>query len=362
MNSYIKQITNLVDEIIWLAKKENKMTGFTIGNTAKVDQNGIYLTPLRNTMLMVTAGVIVYSEQQAIDIAEMIDGKIEYILVDAEKKIADAMSLSGEPSNVERAVREKIKKSNLWVYKGNDLSVEAVDDFISLLTKDDLKGIGDKKIAILGAGNLGCKLALKIVERGGHVYIYRRNKEKLKIITEALNYIKPLFTTAEIIASSSNEAAAKNADIVIGVSQGIPVITPEIIRSLSPGALVVDVGKGTLHDEAIDVAGTLNIDIYRLNIDAAFEGLISKLWATENILKDKLGRCEIEGETIVSGGLLGRNGEIVVDNIHNITAVYGIANGNGDFIRSPTEEQMKKIKKIQEYIESDCNEFRHVKV
>ena len=36
-----------------------------------------------------------------------------------------------------------------------------------------------KKILILGAGNIGFKLGLKMVENGGNVYLYRRSKKIL---------------------------------------------------------------------------------------------------------------------------------------------------------------------------------------
>ncbi len=350
VEDYVKKAMLLAEQVVQLANKESKLSGFTIGNTAKVDENGIYFTPLRNSTLMVTAGAIVYSEQQAIDIANVIDGKVDYVLVDVEKKTVESMSLSGEPANVERAVRETVIESNLWVYKANDLSVEAIDGFISQLTKDDLKGVGSKKIAIIGAGNIGSKLALKLVERGANVYISRRDKEKLTVITEALNYIKPEYTTAKIVASPDNDSAAHNADIIIGVSPGIPVITPEMIKNLADDAIIFDVGKGTVHGSAMAIAEKLNVNIYRLDISSAFEGLITKLYSIENTFKNKLGRIEIESETLVSGGLLGRYGEIVVDNIHDIKMVYGIADGKGDFIRQPSVEQKKKIEKINKLI------------
>ena len=165
----------LVEEVLDLAARENKLTCFTIGNTAKVDDNGLYFTPVRNTSIMVSTGCIVCGVQQAIDAAKMVDGKVDYIMVDAEKKVSDSMSLSGAPANVERAVHEVVKRSTLWIYKGNDIAVEAVDSLLGYLyiTKDKLRGLGGKKVTILGAGNLGCKLALKLVERGAEVTITR---------------------------------------------------------------------------------------------------------------------------------------------------------------------------------------------
>lgn len=349
--NYIKQTQKILRRIIDISQTEKKLSGFCIGNTAKMDANGLYFTPFRNTNIMVIGGVVVYSEKQAIEIAKTIDGKVQYILVDAEKKIPGVMSLSGEPANIERAVREAIQKSKLWVYKGNDLSVDAVDNLLSYLTKDDLRGIGGKKIAILGAGNIGCKLALKLVERGAKVVITRREKEKLKSITRALNYIKPVYTTAEVTCTSDNEKAAMGAMILIGATSS-PIISPEMIKNLALDPIVIDVGKGAFQSEAIQAAEEMGITIYRLDVGAAFEGMIYRLWAIENALNKRIGRRLFHGESLVSGGFFGRKDEFVVDDVSHPKEIFGIANGQGDFVRTLSKEQSMRINKLQKLIES----------
>ena len=346
---YIEKLQKVLKKISKIAEEEDKLSGFCIGNTAKIESNGAYYTPIRNTSIMVAGGIIVYSEKQAIDIAKIVDGKVQYILVDAEKKVPDAMSLSGEPANIERAVRETIQESTLWVYKGNDLSVEAVDNLLSYLTKDDLRGIGGKQVAILGAGNIGSKLALKLVERGANVVITRRDKTKLINITRALNYIKPIYTIAKITCTSDNDKAAMGAEILIGVTSS-PIISPQMIKKLALNPIVLDVGKGAFQSEAIQVAEEMGIVIYRLDVSAAFEGMIHRLWAIENALNNNFGRRLFHGECIISGGLLGRTNEVVVDNVFHPKEIFGIANGKGDFVRELSEEQSIRIETLQKVI------------
>ena len=81
-------IESLLNDIRQTAKKDRLDSGFIIGSTAKKTINDeFYLTPLRNTGSMIVGGVIVFNEQQAMHIARKIDGKVDYVLVDAEKKI-----------------------------------------------------------------------------------------------------------------------------------------------------------------------------------------------------------------------------------------------------------------------------------
>ncbi len=345
------RIIEIIEEINRIALKAQKKTGFSIGNTTKDNQETYYSTPIRNTSLMVIGGVIVYSEAQAIEIAKMVDGKVDYILVDAEKKISSKESARGqyEPSNVERRVRESIHISKIWVYKGNDVSVDAVDILLTHLTNNKITGLGGKKVTILGCGNLGSKLALKLVERGAHVSITRRNEKNLNVIVEALNLIKPIYTVSKVIGSTDNLHAVKDAEILIGATPGIPVITSDMVKSLAPSPIILDVGKGTLFQDAIETAENYGIDIYRLDVSSSFEGLIASLWYSEVAISQKLGRREFRGTKIVSTGLLGRKDEIVVDNILNPSQAYGIADGKGDFVRNLNEQQMNMISKLKSH-------------
>ena len=82
-------------------------------------------------------------------------------------------------------------KSKIYTYKGNDLTVQASDTFLNNYFLKDIRGLGGKKILILGSGNIGSKLVLKLVESGAEVFLYRRNLKKLKKIVETINLLLP---------------------------------------------------------------------------------------------------------------------------------------------------------------------------
>ena len=69
-------------------------------------------------------------------------------------------------------------------------------------------------------------------------------------------------------------------------------------------------------------------------------------------------RRRIVGEAIVSGGLLGRKGEVIVDNIQDPKIIYGISNGQGDFIRRLTDRHQQSIRKIQKFIKDRALESK----
>ena len=82
----MKLINDFIQEIAIIGEKESKKTVFLIGNTAKIENSEFYLTPIRNYDQVVLSGAIVYSEEMARKIARKIDGIIDYVFVDAEKK------------------------------------------------------------------------------------------------------------------------------------------------------------------------------------------------------------------------------------------------------------------------------------
>lgn len=352
MSVELDKLEEVVEKTKAEADASFKKTGFIIGNTAKiVDNVDTFFTPIRCFSQVVVAGAVVYNEQDVVKICRAIDSKVDYIFVDAEKKISEELSYYGDTSNIERAARDNISKSEFFTYKGNDLTVESVDLLLSHLYKEDQKGLGGVNIAIIGGGNLGSKLALKMVERGAKVFLTRRDKGKLAKIVEALNIIKSKHTQASINYTTDNVTASKNVDILIGASNGIPSITLDMAKLVSKGAIVLDAGKGSIHDQALSYFNQNKMRVFRVDITSSLAGMIESQLHLNNTLLTKLGRKKIHGVGLVSGGLIGAPGEVVVDNINNPKIIYGVASGNGMFKDSLSERDIGSLKIVENYID-----------
>ena len=324
----------LKKNIIKIKKKNKKRIVFTIGNTSKINNNSSYLTPIREFKSFIVMGANIYSEKEAIIITRIIDKYVYCVFVDCEKKIPKNISISGLLSNIERRVKEELKKARFFFYKGNDLTVESVDNFLSYYYKDDIKGLGGKIISILGSGNIGSKLALKFVERGAEVIITRRNIKKLKIITKALNIIKPRFTKQNINYSVNNYKATKYSEVILGCSNSkSPIINKSLLKNCKNLKLIIDVGKGSISEDAVNYAYQNSIKIYRLDVTSSLLSMIDSQINFEKIFLKKNGRKKIQDSFFISGGQLGKKGDIIVDDINRPKRIYGIADGKGDFLR-----------------------------
>ena len=350
--TYLKQAERILLSVLALAERESKFSGFCIGNTTKIDSGGLFFAPIRQTRQVVAGSVIVYRIHDAAAIAELVDGRVDYVLVDSEKKAGPDHEIYGlgDFGNIERAVRDVVRRSRILTYKGNDLTVDSIDCLLAQLIADPVCGIGGKKVAIVGAGNLGSKLALKLVERGASVVLTRRSQDKLDDIVRGLNAIKPVRTIAEVVGTTDNEEAARDADILIGSAGGTPVVTLSMVDAVSERALIIDAGKGCLFPEAVLRANERGLTLLRVDIRSGFEGQVAMLLEMERQLQASTGRTTVGGVSIVSGGLLGRAGEFVVDNVHEPTVIYGVADGRGDFVRDLSADQLQQFQSLRSLI------------
>ena len=346
----MNRINQVIDQVFRIDPLKERDIIFLIGNTSKVIEDDFFSIPIRIYNQFIVIGVIVSGEKIAQKIAKSVDGRVDYIFVDSEKKINDKNSVSTSPGNIQRAVSEVVTKSILKSYKANDLTVDAADLFISEYYSKDIANLGGKKIAIIGSGNIGSKLAAKLVERGADVRMYRRNKIKLNKVVEYINETKPKYTVAAAFGSISIAGACEQADIIIGLTNGKVVIHEDAILLANPNPLLIDIGKGSISNKAIKFAHSLNIEVYRLSVESALEGMILASISTQNIFRNNTGRATHEGIKIVSGSILALENEFVVDNYNVPKIIYGLGNGSGDFEINPSEEMLIKLKRLEEII------------
>ena len=75
--------------------------------------------------------------------------------------------------------------------------------------------------------------------------------------------------------------------------------------------------------------------------------MIVNILESEYLVKRNLSRVSLADISVVSGGLIANEGDVVVDNADNPTAVFGVANGLGMFKTELTEKDKQNIEKIK---------------
>lgn len=365
LKEWALRLNSIALEINSNALKKDLRIYFSITSTLHSITSKPYMTPLRILESGVIFGVVVFSPSQAIIAGNIVRDMVDEILVDAEKKNLSQVRINYElldkfninlssiqkksltkvnNLDISSAARLIFSNNKITEFKPNDITVDAVWTFLSI----KLNQFYGKQIAIIGCGNIGFKLALKLAESGAKVLIVRRNKTKGNFMAEAINLMTPYAeSTAEYLDSAVD--ASKNCDVLIGAATQITkVISSEMIQNLSPNGFVIDIGKGNLEDSAIKIAIRNNIDIFRGDITGSLYGFISHVQKIKNIIKFKTGRSKIDSSiAIISGGLLGKEGEIVVDNYSSPSVIYGVSNGLGSIKTELNDLDKANIKKLR---------------
>jgi len=343
---------NSVLERILELKSFEKKTVFSISTTAKQEESA-YLTPVRICKDFVLAGCIIFDQKNLSSLLGKIDGKVDIILSDSEKVIpfhADELNYelvkkSGQlgEATISSICFQTIKKSKVFEFKPNDLTVNATWSFLS----QRFRFLSGKKISILGAGNIGSKLALKLVECGAEVHLHRRDFYKGHHIVHGLNLIKPEGVIANIHFHQNIMQASFLSDILIGASNGHPVIDSDVVNSVKKSCLIVDLGKNNLTKKAIKIAAQHSVEIYRTDVTPAIESYVHEVLKMQDILENSYGKKELDFCNIISGGFFGGLGDVVVDRINNPKRIIGVAQGDGALKKILNTNDKNNLKKIK---------------
>ena len=345
----MKDIKSTIIKIKKIAKLNNKISCVFLGNTVQKEKATFYITPIRENKKFVFCSVILFNDFVANKVAKMMDGHINYILVDTEKKIQTKNTNLGLV-NIERPIKETIKKSKLRVYKANDLSILSTETLINYYFLNDKRGLSGKKAIIIGAGNIGFKLALKFVENGASTYLIRRNKKFLKNIIQTINIIKPKGTVANAYFLDKIPNDLTNFDIIIGSSDKKNLIKKKHVININNKKLFIDLGKGTFSKDCIEFLLNKKNNIFRLDATSSYFSYLDNMIYTESIYKKDTYVNKINNYNFVSQGILGKKDDIIVDDAKKPKNILGVCDGKGNLKKINTDLKNNLIKKIKKDI------------
>lgn len=374
LEGWIERAKSYAASIRSCSHQEGGLAIFTISSTVKTPENKRpYLTPVRRITHGFVGGSVVFSQTQAILLSKAIDGLVDTILVDTEKKIGIQLGVDEEVlrhfgleqppdkgnarvnvemGNLSGCCVDHIRKSQFHEYKPNDMTVESVWHLLSSW----FRVLSGKKAAILGGGNIGFKLALKLVESGCDVDLVRRDLSRGMLMTNVINIVIPKSTVASAHYNADPLQAALFADVIVGCTDGTPIITWEMIQAMKPNGIVIDVAKGSVFQDAVQMALEKNIVLFRCDVSSGIDGLIATIQRNKNIMSVEMGRKEFkDGVFVVSGGRLGLSGDIVVDNYMSPKTILGVADGSGDFKEHLSEKNRHDLGIVHERIQNKKN-------
>ena len=305
-----------------------------------------YPTPIRKVGNKLIFGFVVVNLVELKVICECIDGKVGYVFTDVEKKLrlkrgAQDGNSYIDTGNLFKACKLSLSSTPTFPLKPNDLTVDAV--FLNLINIfSDLSGV---KVGLLGVGNIGTKLALKLVEAGCEVGLYSRDFQKVCLVQNTIESVKNVGVISGVRVFRDTRTAVFGVDCVL-LCASAEVLDLETALMISSDAYVLDVGKSNATEEAFEYLIESDIRFSRLDYSTALAGYITMLLDIDKSMRSKTGRLQVGNQAVVSGGYLGKKGDVVVDDINNPTLILGVCNGKGGMTQLPMSEQAGLIDEL----------------
>lgn len=265
------------------------------------------------------------------------DGLIDYILFDSTHTAKGQYRLI-------RTVRKGLKKTRLLLYSDYRAWINTVAREVSALAG----GLAGLKIAVFGDAAYTLNTAVALAEMGAFVTLHVDEKDKEALTRQAL---VPFTREGMRLGLEKNPLkASKKKDILIGFSPGRRVITKNMAGAMSDKGFIIDAGLGSVREDIIPYAHRKGIKVIRVDMRPVIAGEITSSIGVRELLRTHLGKKKVKGKAVVSGGLIGRKGDIVVDSALNPKKVIGIAKGDGTVQYGRLAKHKKDIEKIEKEI------------
>lgn len=269
--------------------------------------------PDRRDFHGVIAAVLVDDPDYVEEVFQRLDQPGRTIYVDVERK---------QRVDLFAVATEVVVEATLAQTKPNDVTVRSLDVLLTRTFGPDLR---TARCGVYGTGNLGFKSALLLAERNAVVFVAGRSDTAVARTVAAINAILPHHHEQPVRPWSPLD----QVNFMISAVTAHGVVGRAWLDRLEAGAHVVDMGIDNLDGEFISGALAAGATVNRLDTRAAESQVLAP---APGFFDEVYGSATVAGVVVVSGGVLGDRGVVVVDNLSCPTMVVGVANGMGGLV------------------------------
>jgi hypothetical protein len=256
-------------------------------------------------------------------------GVIDKIILDSDIKRTNSIQIIN-------SILKRKEKISISTYSDLDMWGSASVDFMLALESNFF----NKKILLLGNNYLTTRLLLNLLNKEAIVSMFENDYDNGHF---KFNNHSDLLITNEFIRLVDKSDVY--FDVLIG--GGIMELYPgeEKLQKMD-FANIYDIGLHNFSKDFINSNIKKNINIYRFDNRAGISSVVLNIMETDYLIKNNLGKVFVNDIPVVSGGQMGEEGAIVVDNSFNPKLVLGIADGTGMFKSKLDENDIKNIEII----------------
>lgn len=338
----VAAIDGLVRQVRSRAVKTGRFSAVNVVTAEQPSNNVEVSGNIQETYSYVVGAATISSEEQLQAVLAAIDGKVDLVLLDVDRKPFG-------PARPAQTAARLLRQSTMLTYLDSRVWVEAVEDQVVRLLGESLQ---DVPLVIAGDHRKSRMLALRLAERGGRITVVCRTLADSSSAGN-MGWFAPDagLQTSYIGAGDPAAAPAISQARLIVVWPGEPAwFSAAQAASISSGAYVLDAGIGSLLPDAIEQAQKAGALLLRVNIWPALMGELSTAHESLRATRESLGWDELDGIPVVAGGALGRRNDVIVDSIRDPRRVIGVADGRGGVIFNYDDEQRERVRRVIEEI------------
>lgn len=303
-DEFMAQLTTRTQE---LREKACKLGLKSVLNVVVSPYEATHVSPFVETGYGCALSNVMLAEAALVNgVLETADGLVDYVLLDPGE--------AAIPSDI-------LKRSVLLPYSDHLMWARATVTHLGMLLVNGLHG---KKVIVTGTPRLAGHAAFACAEEGAEVYLDSFLSEQ----AQALTLLAP--TTIEV---RSLWDAAPTADAVVSLSPRSPAVTSDIVGRMRKDTLLYDGGIGSLEPDAVAAAEQHGVRVVRVDLRPTLAATALELMGMKRIVENHMGRDSWNGVNVVAGGLIGHEGDVIVDSISWPTRVIGIADGGGGILQ-----------------------------
>lgn len=321
-----------LNRCISLADKKNLKILLSFHQTSKSYKNlkeNFYTLPPRIFENYLLSGFCNLEQEYIISLAKEYNKRIEYFLVDLEKKGVVGLGKNDNliTGNLEGRLEEIIQKEKILGIRFDSLTAEHV---VNILIKEN-PFLYKRSISIIGLGKIGFKIAMSLLECGNNIEIYSRDYKKTFEKCNCMDILKPNSTLARPILHRKIESSLINKDIIISTTNSTKVINSSNCKILKKGARIISVGHEEFSKGAIKYfTDSKNVSFSRVDIGKSLIQYVKRLLDKNEIAPKRRPYLKT---FLVSGGYVGLPGDYIVDDADNPQLMFGSINEDGKFKR-----------------------------
>lgn len=309
-----EQIQLIIKEVVTEAKKKGKKSVFNIVLSDEEKNQNFISQFIQESALFITGSAEICESAYIIPLIPHIDGKVEYILLDTSlKRATDREIVIG--------LLKMFTQSKVLLYNDLLLWSKSVVSLITYL----LGNVIEQKLAIYGDNFLAHYIHEQMIQLGATA-----------VILKEISQTSGIFQHCKVLISCDCLNKLKK----------------DMLREAKEVELVIDAKINSIEQEGIEYLHEREIRLIRSDMRSAVAGEILHQIGSCHLVAYDLGRAKIQGYTVISGGLIGKRGEIIVDSINSPSQVIGVAQGNGEVNYQFDQEQQEVIEKIKRNIYS----------